>query len=225
MKERLPAQVLAALFSNSLVYMGEKFAGTEYVYEVTEAIDINHASGTNKTEAVVNKEPIPANPETATPKKEPAVKKPSVVEEKPEPVEEKVNKPGKWYLGNYEKKFIVLVNDEDNVYLGDDDLQFLTGVLNACKMNLAQIALINLHKHPVNFQQLKQDLQPVFIVAFGINALQMELPFSMPDYQVQQYSNCSILTAPVLSQLNKPTAAAKAEKTKLWNCLKKMLNL
>jgi len=103
MKERLPAQVLAALFSNSLVYMGEKFAGTEYVYEVTEAIDINQASGTNKTEAVVNKEPIPANPETATPKKEPAVKKPSVVEEKPEPVEEKVNlpqNPGDFFLYN-----------------------------------------------------------------------------------------------------------------------------
>lgn len=224
MKEQLPAQVLAALFSNSLVYTGEKFAGTEYVYETVVAVSINQAPVADKT-GTVNKQPIASGPEIIIAKQEPAVKKSSFIEERPEPVEEKVNKPAKWYLGNYEKKFVVLVNDESNVYVSDENLQFLTGVLNACKMNLAQIALINLHNHPINFQQLKQDLQPEFIVAFGINALQMELPFSMPDYQVQQYSNCSVLTAPALRELNQTTAAAKAEKAKLWNCLKKMLNL
>ena len=147
------------------------------------------------------------------------------VELKPAPAEEKVHKPGKWYLGNYEKKFIVLVNDEYNVYLSEKELEFLTGILNACKMNLAHVALINFKNHPVQFQQMKKDLQPQFIVSFGINALQIELPFSMPDYQVQQYDNCAILTAPALVQLNAATPAAKAEKTKLWNSLKKMLNL
>ena len=219
MKEKLPAQVLAALFGNSLVYTGEKIASTEYFHEVTKVVTIEDKTG------ITNKQSFIAKQEAITAKQESAVKKSSLVEEKPEPVEEKVNKPAKWYLGNNEKKFVVLVNDAGNVYLNDEHLQFLTGVLNACKINLAQIALINLHNHPVNFQRLKQDLQPVFIVAFGINALQMELPFSMPDYQVQQYSNCTILTAPALNELNQTTAAAKTEKTKLWNCLKKMLNL
>ena len=219
MKEQLPAQVLAALFSNSLVYTGEKFAGTAYLQETPAVVTIKQEPAADKTD-IINKQSIVSEPEITIARQEPAV-----IEEKPAPVEEKVNKPAKWYLGNYEKKFVVLVNDENNVYVNDENLQFLTGVLNACKMNLAHIALINLHNHPINFQQLKQGLQPVFIVAFGINALQMELPFSMPDYQVQQYSNCSILTAPGLNELNQTTAAAKAEKTKLWNCLKKMLNL
>lgn len=224
MKEQLPAQVLAALFSNSLVYTGEKFANTEYVQETPAVVMIKKEPAEDKTDTI-SKQSIVSEPEIIIAKQEPAVKKPSIIEEKPALVEEKVNKPAKWYLGNYEKKFVVLVNDNSNVYLSDENLQFLTGVLNACKMNLAHIALINLHNHPINFQQLKQNLQPVFIVAFGINALQMELPFSMPDYQVQQYSSCSILTAPELNTLNQTNVAAKTEKTKLWNCLKKMLNL
>lgn len=189
MKEQLPPQVLAELFSNSLVYTGEKF-NTETIDEVQQSFTID---------------------------------KP--VEPQPAPIEEKVHRPGKWYLGNYERKFIVLVHDEHNVYLNEKELEFLTGILNACKMNLAHIGLINFNNHPVQFRQLKKDLHPQFIISFGISALQMELPFSMPDYQVQQYDGCAILTAPALGQLNATTPAAKTEKTKLWNSLKKMLNL
>lgn len=210
MKEQLPAQVLAELFSNSLVYTGEKFRAD--IYEKTE-----------HTEA--KQEPAIIKKEQAAAKEEPVAMKPVVINVKQAPVEEKVTKPGKWYLGNYEKKFVVLVSDENNVHLGDAELELLTGILSACKMNLAHIALINFKNHVVTFAQLKKDLQPQFIVAFGINALQVELPFSMPDYQVQQYDNCAILTAPSLIQLNEIVPAAKAEKSKLWNSLKKMLNL
>ncbi|MFT4155767.1 hypothetical protein [Parafilimonas sp.] len=188
MKEQLPAQVLAKLFSNSLVYTSEKLKA-EQVCET----------------------PAPAQ-----------VKQPEI---RAAAVEEKIDKPGKWYLGHYEKKFIVLVNDESNVYLSDKELEFLSGILNACKMNLAHIALINFKNHAASFQQLKKDLQPQFLLTFGINALQIELPFSMPDYQVQQYDGCAIITAPALAQLNAATPAAKTEKSKLWNSLKKMFNL
>ena len=155
----------------------------------------------------------------------PAAVKPEPLKQKAEPVEEKVHKPGKWYLGNYEKKIIVLVNDDNNIYLDDAALEFLTGILTACKLNLAQIAVINFNNHPVQFQQLKKELQPRYIIAFGVNALQIELPFSMPDYQVQQYDGCAIVTASPFKNLNQQTTAAKTEKTKLWNCLKKMLDL
>jgi len=144
---------------------------------------------------------------------------------RPGQVKESTSKPEKWYLGNYEKKIIVLVNDSDNIYLSDEGLDFLSGILNACKLNLAHIALININSNPVNFQQLQKELQPAFLLSFGVKALQIELPFSMPDYQVQQYSNCSVLTAPPLLGLNLQTPEAKTEKTKLWKSLKKMLDL
>ena len=143
----------------------------------------------------------------------------------PVQVKENVSEPKNRYLGNYEKKIMVLVNDNNNIYLGDENLEFLTGILNACKLNLAHIALINFNNSPVVFQQLKKELQPEVLLSFGVKTLQIELPFTMPDYQAQQYSNCMILTAPSLSELNQQTPEAKAEKTKLWKSLKKMLDL
>lgn len=129
------------------------------------------------------------------------------------------------YLGNYEKKIIVLVNDENNIYLNDVHLNFLSDILNACKLNLAHIALINFNNSAVNFHQLKKQLQPEFLLSFGITALQMELPFTIPDYQVQQYNNCNIVIAPALIELNKLTQQAKTEKAKLWKSLQKMFSL
>lgn len=144
---------------------------------------------------------------------------------KPPQVKEEAQKPAKWYLGNNERKFVVLVNEENNIDLSEENLDFLTGILNACKLNLAHIALINFHNHAINFQGLKKELQCEFLLSFGVKALQIELPFTMPDYQVQQYNNCQIITAPALAELNKQTAPAKAEKTKLWGSLKRMLNI
>jgi hypothetical protein len=72
---------------------------------------------------------------------------------------------------------------------------------------------------------LKNDLQAEFLISFGITALQIELPFTMPDYQVQDYNKCKIVTAPSLHELKQPTEIAKAEKTKLWKSLKNMFDL
>jgi hypothetical protein len=68
-------------------------------------------------------------------------------------------------------------------------------------------------------------MQPQSVLMFGVTALQIELPFAMPDYQVQQYDNCSILTASALQALNKNSEAVKKEKEKLWKSLRTMFNI
>jgi hypothetical protein len=51
------------------------------------------------------------------------------------------------------------------------------------------------------------------------------LPFSIPDYQVQQYANCTFLSAKDLHQMTNDSQDAKLEKTKLWICLKKIFGV
>jgi hypothetical protein len=131
----------------------------------------------------------------------------------------------KLYLGDYKKKIVIITSDNNNMYVSDESLEFLSGILNACKLNLADIALINFNNTVVNFLQLKKEMQPEFLLLFGVTALQIELPFTLPDYQVQDYSNCKIVTAPLLTELNKQTQQAKTEKIKLWKSLQKMFNL
>lgn len=133
-----------------------------------------------------------------------------------------IEKTQSWFLGGYEKKIIVIVNDADNIHLGDENLQFLAGILAACNLSLAHVALINFNRHAVTHQQLKKEMQPQFALLFGVSALQIELPFIMPDYKVQNYDNCSFLTAPPLQSLNQDSDAAKKEKGKLWNSIRKM---
>jgi len=140
-------------------------------------------------------------------------------------IQEVLPKQEKNYLGNYERKIIVLVNDNGNMYLSDEELEFLTGILNACKLNLAHIALINFNNNPVDFNQLRKKMQAEYLLMFGMNTLQIQLPFTMPDYQVQQYDNCKIVTAPPLTALNNKTQLAKAEKTKLWKSLQNIFIL
>lgn len=176
MKEQLPAFVLSELFSNSLVYTGEKIISK------------------------IPKENIPPVAKKETPTK-------------------------KIYLGNYEKEIVVLVTDKNNTYLSDENLEFLTGILSACKLNLVDIALINFNKTSIDFNQLKNDMKPGYVLLFGVNALQIQLPFAMPDYQVQQYDNCKIVSASALQQLNQTTPEIKAEKNKLWKSLQKMFSI
>jgi len=130
-----------------------------------------------------------------------------------------------WFLGNYEKKIIVLTNDTENSYADDPGLQFLNGILAACKLDLAHIALINLNRHSVTYSQLKKEMRPQFLLLFGVSATQIELPFVMPEYKVQDYDHCSILIAPALQTLNRDSEEVKKEKSKLWHSLKKMFNL
>ena len=140
-------------------------------------------------------------------------------------IQNKKQKQEKKYLGDYKKKIAVIINDAENIFLDDESLNFLSRILAPCKLNLADIALINFDKQQTNFSQLKKEMQPEFLLLFDVTALEIELPFIMPDYKVQNYDNCSILIAPSLQQLNKNSEEAKAEKTKLWKSLQTMFNL
>jgi hypothetical protein len=67
-------------------------------------------------------------------------------------------------------------------------------------------------------------MQAEYLLMFGVDTLQIQLPFTMPDYQVQQYDNCKIVMAPSLTDLNKKTSHAKSEKTKLWKSLQNVFS-
>ena len=129
------------------------------------------------------------------------------------------------FLGNNQKKITILLKDSSAVHLADESLQFLTAILAACKLNMGDVAIVNTANQAVKYAQIKTELQPTTLLIFDINAASIALPFEVPQYQVQQYDNCTLLfSAPLQSMLVK-TEAAKLEKGKLWNALKKTFNI
>ncbi|MEQ1678153.1 MAG: hypothetical protein ABL876_15715, partial [Chitinophagaceae bacterium] len=51
-------------------------------------------------------------------------------------------------LGHNQKNILLIVNNPDVVYLTDNELTFLTGILGACKLTLADVAIVNQNNHP-----------------------------------------------------------------------------
>lgn len=130
-----------------------------------------------------------------------------------------------WYLGNNGKKVTILIKEADVAFINDQHLQFLTNILNACKLNLGDIALVNHLKHPLLYSELKQKLQPKFIISFDLQTKEIQLPFTIPNYQVQLHDNCKFLFASSLKTMEGDSQEAKLEKSKLWVSLKNMFQL
>ena len=130
-----------------------------------------------------------------------------------------------WYLGSNLQKIAIIVSEKEAVYLQDESLQFLSAILGACKLNLGDVAIVNYHNDRVSYSLLKEKLSPHSVLLFGVTAKQIQIPFTVPHYQVQQHDNCNFLLAPSLDTMLGTSQQAKLEKSKLWLCLKKMFNV
>ncbi len=123
----------------------------------------------------------------------------------------------KWFLGDNKKNVTILVKDEAAVFINDEWLATLGKLLAACKLNLGDVAIINYHQHAVNFNELKEQLQPQRVLMFDVTTQDIQLSFTIPHYQVQQYGSCTFMTAPGITlSAEANTEMIKAEKTKLW---------
>jgi hypothetical protein len=129
------------------------------------------------------------------------------------------------FLGNNQKKITILVSDKDAVFVNDQALQFLSAILTACKLNLGDVAIVNLANHKLSYPVIKEWLTPRNMILFDIEATSIQMPFKLPFYQVQAYDQCSILFAPSLAIMMGDSREAKLEKSKLWLSLKNMFNL
>ena len=131
----------------------------------------------------------------------------------------------RWYLGENKKQVTIVVNQSAVAFLTDEQFTLLTGVLKACKLNMADVAIVNLANSAKNFTQLHQTLNTRFLLLFDVATSAIDLPFSIPLYQLQSYNQCQILQATSLNNMLGEGTAAKDETMKLWNGLRKMFAL
>ena len=138
---------------------------------------------------------------------------------------EKHLKPTLQYLGENKKRIVVLVYETDAPTITDNSLTFLTKILNACNLNLADIAIINVESQKTSFDQLKKEFNAEVILLIGVEPAVIQLPFTMPNFQVQPFSNCTIVSAPKLSSMLEETTESISLKRQLWTSLQKAFKL
>ena len=119
-----------------------------------------------------------------------------------------------------EKNILILVEDEKALHINDDDLGFLTGILSACKLTLADIALLNMISE--KSKQLIKAIEvckPNILINFNVKI--NELGLDQNKYQVIKKDNIQILSAGSLNQISNNIE----EKKKLWGCLKTIFSV
>jgi hypothetical protein len=125
-------------------------------------------------------------------------------------------------LGNNKQQITVVVNCPNDVYVPEADLAFLTKMLGACKLNMADVAIVNYATASIAIDRLKTQLQPKSLLLLGVEPGDIQLPISFPPFKEQPYAGTTYLFTPALSQLNQETEEAKLLKRQLWDCLKRM---
>lgn len=129
------------------------------------------------------------------------------------------------FLGQNKKNISVVVNEGKALFINEAELDFLTKILTACNLNIADIAIVNNHNQEINFQQLKDQLEAKYILLLGIEPTTIRLPFSVPHFQVQPFSDTTIFHTPPLSSMLPNTQDSRLLKSKLWLSLKTAFNL
>ena len=126
------------------------------------------------------------------------------------------------YLGENKKKTLVLVRYADAVHIPDKQLAFLTKLLAACNLNLADVAVLNFQDHNSSeFNEIINFFKPKVVLLFDVEPGDFGLPMIFPQFQVQGYKDAVFVLSPPLNIIEPD----KSLKGKLWVCLKKIFNL
>jgi hypothetical protein len=144
--------------------------------------------------------------------------KDSLVETSTTPVPEKRQVK---YLGNNQKNIIVIVSHISVPFLPDEELSFLTNILAACKLSIADIGIINNSSIEQNNLQDLIDAEAKNVLLFGVEPLSIGLPINFPAFQLQPFNSRTYVHAPALSQIE----SDKGLKTRLWTSLKTLFKI
>jgi len=125
-------------------------------------------------------------------------------------------------LGHNQKGISIVVHYAGITHLPDTELQFLTSILSACKLSLADVAIINYHTHmgtPV--RQFLDHFHSKTVLLFGVTPDQFGLSARFPEFQVQQLAGVTYLASPALEICSADVPLKK----QLWTSLKRIFSI
>jgi len=114
------------------------------------------------------------------------------------------------------KKYLVISSEE----LDSQHYDLLVGIMGACKINMNEVHVVNFTNEK-DYKVILEQYGAIFILMFGIESLQLDLPIVFPHFQLQQFSNASWVSSPDLSVIQND----KLMKSKLWLCLKQAFSI
>lgn len=128
------------------------------------------------------------------------------------------------YLGKNLKQICFAVSYPGAVFLPDNQLEFLTRIIGACQLSLADIALVNLAHTTAGLNDLISQINPRILFLCGLPASRLNRP-EAAAFTPQTTNGLTMINIPSLEEINQETPSGIALKKQLWAILKKLFNL
>jgi len=129
------------------------------------------------------------------------------------------------YLGEHLKQVTLIVKDELAVYLNENDLTLLSSILSACKLTLADVALINVAQQKLSLHEILNVLPSKLVMIFDVSSTTLKIKLPTTLYKSIQLGDTYLLFSNSLSLMQGGDQSAKLEKGKLWAILKSLFQL
>ncbi|MBW8684312.1 hypothetical protein [Chitinophaga rhizophila] len=125
------------------------------------------------------------------------------------------------FLGENQKNIALFIQNEGEAYLNDELFNLLTNILNACKLGMQDIALINTAQYGnLPFTSWQEAVPMKQAVIFGLSPAAMGLE-GISNYQLLQVNGCPLIFSDDLTIISQD----KMLKGKLWMGLKQLLGV
>ena len=116
------------------------------------------------------------------------------------------------------KKIVIIAEAKTNALPPNQQL-FLEAILKACKLNIAEVAVIT-DKDPMtaDHKEINAHYGAENIILFGLSPSSIALPVYFPPFQIQSFQDTNYLHAPSLEDIE----ADKTLTVQLWQSLKQL---
>lgn len=122
------------------------------------------------------------------------------------------------YLGENNRYILLLVNSPDKKIIGPKELEALQSILQAKKMDLKDVAVLNPAHYPgVTYRQLKDYFACNVLVMFGISSGQLNMP-DFPVNVLSAHEGIKVLVSYNFSEM----LGNVDKKREFWNEMKKV---
>ncbi len=126
------------------------------------------------------------------------------------------------FLGSNQQNILIVVNYSNAVHLPDEELNFLTSMLAACKLSLGDVAIVNRNNYKdVPYKEILTHYKSKIVFLFGIEPTGFGLPVSFPPFQVQSVAGSTFLFTPSLEERHTDALL----KSKLWISLRSIFGI
>lgn len=125
------------------------------------------------------------------------------------------------YLGENQKNILLLIQNESEAYLNEELFNLLANILNACKLGMQDVALINIAQYPgLTLADYKQAVPVKQCIIFAIPPASLGLQ-TMQPYLLETHEQITALYSDHLQLI----ATDKQLKGRLWQGLKQLFGI